>query len=193
MRFALRRASIGVVAILTTGCVSSPPPKNFGLGDPGVSMNQLRVLPRQLLVAEPAAVQPLDGDGMIVFVEGRYEAIAGGRWSDRLTRLLQERLVGGFEVRGIAVGRTGSGLSADFVLGSDVKRFELIAGEGFSARIELSMRLVDTQSGRIVAARAFRSDSPAASAEASEASAAFGRALDAVLPQITAWAIAAAR
>jgi len=193
MRSAFRPASIVAVALAAAGCASAPVPRSFGLGAQSEAATSLRVPVRQVLIAEPTAVQPLDGDGMIVFTDGRYEMIAGSRWSDRLTRLVQERLVRGFEMRGLAVGRTGSGLSGDFVLGSDLKRFEILAGEVMIARVELTARVVEAQSGRMVAARSFRSDFPAASADPSEAVAALDRALEAMLPQVTGWAIASAR
>lgn len=193
MRSALRRAVSLALVLATAGCASAPPAQNFGLGRPDGAATSLRVPARQLLIAEPGAMQPFDGDAMIVSAGGRYEMIAGSRWSERLTRLVQERIVRGFAARGLAVGRTGTGLNGDFVVGSDLTRFELVADDGMTASVELTMRVVDATSGRIVAARAFRAEAPASSAEPADAVAAFDRALDGLLPQITSWALAAAR
>ncbi len=189
----LRCAAFLAIALTAAGCASAPPAQNFGLGEPGGSAARLRVPVRQILIAEPGAMQPLDGDAMIVFAAGRYEMIAGGRWSERLTRLVQDRIVRGFEDRGLAVGRTGTGLNGDFVVGADLKRFELVVEDGVSARVELTLRVIDAVSGRIVAARAFRADAPASSAAPAEAAAAFDHALDALLPQLTGWVLSVAR
>ncbi|HYI89020.1 MAG TPA: ABC-type transport auxiliary lipoprotein family protein, partial [Beijerinckiaceae bacterium] len=67
----------------------------------------------QIAVAEPAAVQPLEADRIIVKEpSGAVSAVAGGQWADRLPRLVQSRLIQTFEnSSGLrAVTRPGSGV-----------------------------------------------------------------------------------
>ncbi len=182
-----RTALAASAAVLLSGCVSAPPPENFAFGRE-TAPRALQPLKRQLLVAEPAAVQPLDGDQILVSSEGRYSMLAGGRWADRIPRLMQARIVEAFESAGRAVGRAGSGMSGDLVLGIDLRAFEIERGAETAARISLSARLVDVQTGRILAARSFTAASPVDGPAPADATAGLERAADALMPQITRWA-----
>ncbi|MFN3502743.1 MAG: ABC-type transport auxiliary lipoprotein family protein, partial [Allorhizobium sp.] len=74
---------------------------------------------RQLLVADPSALKALDSEQILVRVSGaeiRY--LSQSQWSDRLTRVVQSKLVVAFENTGRlgGVGRPGQGLAIDFQL-----------------------------------------------------------------------------
>ncbi len=182
-----RSASALAAVALLAGCVAAPAPDNYAFGREAPS-RALQPLKRQLLVGEPAAVQPLDGDGLLVMTGGRYSMLGGGRWSDRIPRLMQSRLVAAFESGGKAVGRAGSGLNGDLVLGMDLRAFEIERTAETVAKISVSARIVDAQTGRILAARSFTASSPVGEVTASEAAAGLERAADLLMPQITRWA-----
>lgn len=187
----LRTLSASLVS-LCAACASAPPPENYALGRSSTPRT-LQPLKRQLLVAEPGAIQPLDGDQFLVSSGGRYAMIGGGRWSDRIPRLLQLRILQAFESQGRAVGRVGSGLNGDLILAVDLRAFEIAqtgaAGEGPSGEIDVTARIVEAQTGRILAARSFRASSPATGVSASEAAAALDAAVERLMPQLTRWSI----
>src|SRR5215207_9384723 len=84
-----------VVAGLAGGCslTGSSPAANFDLTAP----RQVRAgssAVGQVAVAEPAAVQPLESEKIVIKdANGAVAAVAGGQWADRLPRLVQSRLI----------------------------------------------------------------------------------------------------
>src|SRR5919112_184429 len=71
----------------------------------------------QVAVAEPAAVQPLESEKIVIKdANGAVAAVGGGQWADRLPRLVQSRLIQTFEnSSGLkAVGRPGDRATPDF-------------------------------------------------------------------------------
>lgn len=142
----------------------------------------------QLLVAEPVALQTLEADRIVVRgAEGSVTFLGGAQWADRLPRLLQSRIVQSFENAGKAVGRAGSGLSADYVLGADIRSFGVTTASGTpQVEIELSAKVIDN-SGRIVAARVFRSTAPIAQVTGPDAAVALDRLMTPILAEIVRW------
>jgi cholesterol transport system auxiliary component len=141
-------------------------------------------------VAEPVALQAFGSNRIVVkSSDGTISFLGGAQWSDQQPALLQSRIVQTFENYGRAVGRSGNGVAADVVLQSDIRFFGVKAGEG--AAIELSAKLVDGESGRILAARIFRSGAPIAGSAGPGAAAAIDGAMVRVLDELVRWAIGA--
>jgi len=144
------------------------PPTTFDLAVPSGAVR--RSAGAQLVVAEPVALQTLDSDRIIVTsADGSVSALPGAQWSDRLPRLVQTRLVQTFENAGRAVGRAGGPLAAQRTLYSDLRRFGIVTAGSPQAVVEITARMVDTQSGRIVASRIFRVAVPVGSVAGREA------------------------
>jgi len=186
----LRRAYIPVlscvaVAALAAGCSSSSPVANFDLSAP----RQVRAASSalgQIVVAEPGAVQPLEGDRIIVKeATGAVSAVGGGQWADRLPRLIQSRLIQTFEnSSGLrAVSRPGGGVTPDFQLNSEIRAFQIDAPSG-QAVVELSVKLVNDRSGRIATTRVFTGRVAVGTVDAANAAQALDRALSIVLLDI---------
>jgi cholesterol transport system auxiliary component len=188
-RTAFRLAMTGLVS-LCAACAGAPAPETFSLGSPGTA-RPLRPFARQLLVSEPSALLPLDGDQLVVIGNGRVSMIGGGQWSDRIPRLVQSRIVQGFEEQGRSVGRVGSGLASERILGLDLRAFQLnSAAEAPIVEVEIAARMSDGASGQIIAARTFRATESVESASPAQVSAGLARALDEVTKTLVAWAIA---
>lgn len=144
---------------------------------------------RQLVVAEPVALQALESDRIVVrSPDGTVSFVSGAQWSDRLPRLLQSRLVQSFENSGRAVGRAGNGIAADVILQSDIRFFGVSTADGGQAVIELSVKLVDGEAGRIQSARVFRSSAPLAGVTGKTAASALDAAMQKILLDIVRWA-----
>jgi cholesterol transport system auxiliary component len=120
--------------------------------------------------------------------DGTISYLPGVQWSDRLPRLLQSRIVQGFENAGRAVGRTGNGLAADAAIQSDIRFFGVSTGGegGPQALIELSAKLVNG-SGKIASARIFRATAPLGAVEGKAAAAALDQAMARLIAEMLRW------
>ena len=176
--------SCAAIAALAGGCSSSAVP-NFDLSAP----RQVRAGSSaigQIVVAEPAAVQPLEADRIVVKeATGAVSSVGGGQWADRLPRLIQSRLIQTFEnSSGLkAVSRPGGGVTPDFQLNSELRAFQIDAARG-QAVVEMSVKLVQDRSGRIATTRIFTGRVPVGTIDAASAAQALDRALSIVLIDI---------
>lgn len=147
----------------------------------------------QLAIDTPLASDALDTARMLVMPSpGAIETYKGGRWSDTVPLLLRGLLIQAFQDSGriAGVGAITSGLHADYALSVDLYDFETQYRDGSPhAVIRLNAKLNDLSVNRVRTARTFEADEPVAGAQAADAAAAFGRALDQLLTQIVAWTL----
>ena len=146
----------------------------------------------QLVVDEPAASEPLRGTRIVLKPGPRaYGIYKGARWTDRAPELVQSLVLEGFErsgrIRGI--GRASSSLRGDFLLASDLRAFEARYGDGATAHVELSARLVDSMRNEVVAARVFEAAVPAQGRDVASVVPAFEAAVDEVVAALVAWTL----
>lgn len=148
----------------------------------------------QLVVVAPTALAVLNTDKIMVEPgAGQVAYLADAQWSDNLPALLHARTIQAFEnaskLRRVA--RPGDGVNADYTLVTDIRTFALrITDQGPVAVVEVSAKLIGTQSGRILAAQVFRAAVPAASSAGANATAALDQAQEQVLVQMVRWASA---
>jgi cholesterol transport system auxiliary component len=147
---------------------------------------------RQLLVADPSALKALDSEQILVRVSGaeiRY--LSQSQWSDRLTRVVQSKLVEAFENTGRlgGVGKPGQGLAIDFQLITDVRAFEISAEGGDRGVVEISAKLLNDRNGTVKAQRVFRAEVPSAGSDNSAYVAALDRAFARVTADIVGWTL----
>ncbi|PTM61842.1 cholesterol transport system auxiliary component [Phreatobacter oligotrophus] len=177
--------------ILLAGCSSSNAPRAFDLIAPSTFPARAGAVRGQLIVVEPKAIASLDTERIAVRAPGgAYSYLSDGAWADRLPKLLQARLIQAFENanRLRSVGRPGDRLASDWQLIADVRSFEVVAGGATEVVVELSVKLVNDRSGRILAGRVFSGRAPAAGIDAGNVSAAFNTAVQGVLGEIVIWA-----
>ena len=180
----LRLAILGLGALVLAGCGGTPA-TTFDLSAPRDVRSASRV---QIVVAEPLATQVLDSERIMVReANGSISALPGVQWADRLPRLIQARLIQTFEnARQGAVGRPGDRVVADRQINIDLRAFDLRPQEG-QAVVEMSVRLIDDRSGRVVANRIFTARVAGGSTDGAAAAQALDAALSDVLRQIVAW------
>lgn len=147
---------------------------------------------RQLLVADPSALKALDSEQILVRVSGaeiRY--LSQSQWSDRLTRVVQSKLVEAFENSGRlgGVGRPGQGLAIDFQLITDVRAFEISAEGGDRGVVEISAKLLNDRNGTVKAQRVFRAEVPSRGSDNAAYVAALDQAFARVTGDIVAWTL----
>jgi cholesterol transport system auxiliary component len=103
--------------------------------------------------------------------------------------MLQELLVRGFEKSGKigAVDRWDSGVRADFVLTTDLQRFQVkVHGGTPDVHVEMTARLVRVSDRAIIASKHFEATIPAG-ANFDSIIGGFDEALQQLLPQIVVW------
>ncbi len=147
---------------------------------------------RQLLVADPSALKALDSEQILVRVSGaeiRY--LSQSQWSDRLTRVVQSKLVEAFENTGRlgGVGKPGQGLAIDFQLITDVRAFEVAAEGGDRGVVEISAKLLNDRNGTVKAQRVFRAEVPSSGTDNAAYVEALDRAFARVTGDIVAWTL----
>lgn len=188
-RIGLRFALIAGLAGLLSGCLGGgDPPSTYDLSAPMVSHGARP--PRGLLViADPTATSPFDTDRIVVRTGPDSLAyLKGAQWTDRLPRLVQNRLVQTFDSAHLmkSVARPQDGLSADYRLLVDIWRFEIDTTSG-EAVVQMSVKIVADHTGRIVAGEIFQARVPGSAADGLSASAALDAALSQIMPKIVAW------
>jgi cholesterol transport system auxiliary component len=188
-----RRVSRGLIcaglALSTAGCFSSSSSTTYDLTAPRQGVRVASV-PGQLAIAEPLTIQALEAERILVKdATGSISFLSGGQWADRLPRLVQARLLQTFEngsnIR--AVARSGDRIVADYQLTSDIRAFHVDAATG-EAVVEISAKIIQDRTGRIVAARVFSSRVPVGTVDAANAAPALDQALSSVLLEIVRWA-----
>ena len=133
----------------------------------------------------------LDTDKIVVRpAEGELAALPKAQWSERLTRLVQARMVQTFENarRLRAVGRASDRISADYQLLLDIRNFEIVATTPPLAEVTIAAKIVGDRSGRIHAGRVFQARVPASTIEGAPAVAALDDAWSKVAVDIVLWA-----
>lgn len=182
-----RLCVVAVLGLMVASCASSAPPATFDLTAPREKPSG--GLSGQLVIPEPVAVQPLDGERIIVRdPSGSVSFMGGAQWADRLPRLLQAKTIQAFEnaSRIRAVSRPGERVSADYQLNMEIRAFQLDSGTS-EAFVELSAKIVADRTGRIGAARVFSARVPVAGADGPSVAQGLDQALSRVLLDIVRW------
>jgi cholesterol transport system auxiliary component len=189
LRGRLFRYGVFSCSLLLAAC-GAPPLATFDLSAPssGVKARSTRGV---LVIPEPSAQAPTDGDRIVVRTGPSAVALVkGAQWTDRLPRLLQSRLIQTFENAKLlrSVSRPGDGVSPNHGLVWDIRRFEMDTSTG-QAVVEISVKVLDT-SGNVQAAQIFTAQAPGDASQGETASLALDDASNNVLRQIVAWASA---
>jgi cholesterol transport system auxiliary component len=184
-----RASAAAALAFALVGCVTSGPPMTFNLSAPTNGFTT-RAPRGTLSVAVPSASAPVDSDRVVVRTGGETIAfLKGAQWVSNLPGLVQDRLIESFEnARFIkSVVRPTDGLSADYTLTSEIRRFDIDARSG-EAVVQIAVKLASAQNGRVVAGEIFTGRGTGSAQDPGQATHALNDALDQVLRQIVAWA-----
>lgn len=181
---------LGVAAALSlvlAACGGGAPPQTFDLSAPrDVVAGKGRGI---LVVSEPSALAALDSNRILITTSASGLAyLPNAQWADRLPRLVQVRLIQTFEngSRIQAVGRPGDRLVPVAQLNSEIRSFGIDERSG-EAVVEISVKIVNDRTGRILAGRIFTSRQPAGSSDGAAASAALDLALQRLLREVVRW------
>lgn len=147
-----------------------------------------------LLVSRPVAGTQIDSERINVQpAPGTVQVYKGAAWTDAAPDLLQVSLLKGFEdsQKILSVSRSGGGVRGEYQLLTELRRFESVYAQPGQpqAMIEIYARLVHTADGRVVAARSFTGNEPAAGEAVAAVVEAFSRALDRTTGEIVGWTL----
>lgn len=179
-------------AVLLAGCTTTPLDTFSLSSSPQVQVSQKRKNV-QILVPTPAALKALNSENIVIHdAPGSITYLKGAQWGDRLTNLVQARLVQAFENSNAVggVGRPGDGLAINYQVQAELRDFGINASSSpQTAKIELAVRVLNDKTGEVRATRVFTSSAPVSGA----GNKAYIRALDAgfsdVTRQIVAWVV----
>ena len=149
----------------------------------------------QLSVTSPLAARLLDSARIVVRPSpNEMQVYKGASWAKRPSEMLEDALLRALEDSGRipAVARQGSGVSADYKLVLDLRRFEsdyVQAGAVPAATIEVNAKLLHARDQQVVATRTFLHAQPAASTAVPDVVVAFEQALGAVSHELAGWVL----
>lgn len=158
---------------------------------PAVAASRART---QVLIAEPTALKPFDGQEIVIRTSpGTVQYLSGAQWADRLPRVVQARLAEAFQSTGSlgGVGLPGQGLAIDYQIVTDIRSFGVRVDEGETAYVEMFVKLLDDRDGTVQASRVFTARAPVVGAGNGAYAAALDRAFATVTAELVPWAIAA--
>ena len=189
-RARLRPWAPALFATFLVGCTSliaGAPAAIYDLSPPGEPTAAQGTA--QVLVPEPTTVAALNTDRIAARpTPSEYAYLPGAVWSDRLPKLLQQRLVQTLENSGRAraVAMPGQRILVDFAVSLDVRAFEL-SSEGAVA--DFVVRVMDDRNGRVLGTRAFRHVVPVPSRSNAAVVQALDQAMDQAFVEIANWAL----
>jgi phospholipid/cholesterol/gamma-HCH transport system substrate-binding protein len=145
-----------------------------------------------LAIPEPTAVAMLETQRMLFSPAKDVAGFADFLWADAIPKLLQARLIEGFENYDIAHAplRNPDVGQADFQLLIDVRRFRTALDSEPTAEIGLSARIVD-KNGKVIASRLFEDSQKFDKIEPAAAVAAFDAAFGRIAKDIIGWTVQA--
>lgn len=142
-----------------------------------------------LVVPEPSTLMGFNTDKILLQPEaGESVPVDNARWGDNLPILVQAKVVQSFENAGYAksVSRTRDGLTGDYQLLIDIRRFHISTASGPVADIDFVAKLAN-KDGKIVAASTFQATAPAKSSDAKAYVDAFGEAFAKLETDLVDW------
>ena len=150
----------------------------------------------QLSVTSPLAARLLDSARIVVRPNpNEMQVYKNASWAKRPSEMLEDALLRALEDSGRipAVARQGSGVSADYKLVLDLRRFEsdyAQPGAAPTATIEVNAKLLHASDQQVVAMHTFLHVQPSASTAVPDVVVAFEQALGAVTGELAGWVLA---
>jgi len=181
----------GIVAGLErmTGGGASPVQKvSFDLAAPQDFVAPKVPIKGLITIPEPTAVVMLQTQRMLFSPSGGPPAFADMQWSDSIPKMLQAKLIQGFENYDIdhAPLRSMDGLQADDQLLIDVRTFQIKSDPDFTADIGFSARIL-AKDGHVVASRVFVQSRKFDKLDPASAVAAFDDAFKSIASELITW------
>jgi cholesterol transport system auxiliary component len=196
-RSALRIATLVIVTASLAGCGILPKHETLALYRPEPTVAADAAWPQatwQLQIARPYADDMHDSARILVRPQpGELQVYKGAAWTQPAPDLVLDTLMRAFADSGRTggVARRGEGVSAQYELLLDLRRFEsdYDGGATPSARIEIGARLVHNADNRVVVTRVFDVTTPADGTDVTSINRAFEQGLSDTTAQLIGWTL----
>lgn len=194
----VRIAALLLAAAWLTGCGILPKQETLALYRPEPAIAVDAAWPQanwQLQIARPYADAMHDSARILVRPQpGELQVYKGAAWTQPAPDLVLDTLLRAFADSGklAGVARRGEGVSAQYELLLDLRRFESDYDGGTTpgARIEIGARLVHNAGNRVVASRVFDVTVPTDGTDVVQVNRAFERAIGDANMQLIGWVLA---
>jgi phospholipid/cholesterol/gamma-HCH transport system substrate-binding protein len=172
-----------------TGGGAAPARKvSYDLVAPQVIAAPKKPIKGLITIPEPTAVVMLQTQRMLFSPSEEPPAFADMQWSDSIPKMLQAKLIQGFENYDIdhAPLRSMDGLEADDQLLIDVRSFQIKSNPDPTAEISLSARIL-AKDGHVVASRVFVQSQKFDKLDPASAAAAFDDGFKSIATELITW------
>jgi phospholipid/cholesterol/gamma-HCH transport system substrate-binding protein len=142
-----------------------------------------------LVVPEPTTLMGFNTDKILLQpAAGESVPLANAKWGDNLPVLFQAKVIQSFENAGYAksVSRTRDGVTGDYQLLIDIRRFHISTASESVADIDFIAKLLD-KDGKIIAASTFQATAPSNGTEAKAYVDAIDEVFAKLMTELVAW------
>ena len=170
------------------GGPAKAPARIYDLSAPHAFPPHDKVASGQLTVPEPSALVLFDTQKILVRPQMEESLALDAQWSDSLPKLLQTKIIQSFENASYpqAVARPTEGLTADYQLLIDIRRFQLMLLPEPSADVEFSAKIL-AGDGRLVGSRIVHASVPVQATDAATAAAGLNEAFGKAATELVLW------
>lgn len=189
---------VALLCLAANGCALIGPkgdPATIFAPDPRVSADPAwPTVEWQLSLTPVTAARIIDSQRIVVRPSAQeVQVYKNATWAKRPSDMLEDALLRALEDSAHipAIARQGSGVTADYKLVLDLRRFESdYAGQATpNAVIEVNAKLLHAQDARVVATRTFVQTQPAGATDVVSVVNAFDRALEGCTRDIAGWVL----
>lgn len=190
-----------IAALALSGCSGmigpGPSPQLYTLSPQFSAIDSVPRASWTVSVAAPATVDSLDSQRIaLTRPPTQMDYFANAAWTDRAPVLVQGLLVEAFERSGkiVSVARESEGLSADYVLQTDLRDFEAVYDQGNAppnVTVRIEAKLIKYPDRTITADTEITRQARASANDMNSIVEAFDQATQAAVSEVARWALAA--
>jgi len=202
-KMTLRTTTLAIAATaMLSGCSAlsalsgaATPLDAYDLTASAPPVTALNTTSRQLVVELPTAPGALSNDRILIRPHPLQAAyLPDGKWAEDVPVMLQTLMVRSFEDTGAFryIGRNPLGTSGDYAFLTELTDFQAEAapdGKSATIRLRLTARMVREDDAQVLSSRTFNSTADVASTETLALVEGFNAASQALLTDVTTWAL----
>jgi len=197
MTTTLRIAALAACVSVLSACGIVPEKETISIYAPETKVQVDPSWPNvrwQLQIPRPYASDLLDSPRIVVRPEdGELQVYHGATWAGPAPDLVQDAVLSAFEDSGriSGVSRRGAGVSGDYELMLDLRRFDsdYAGGKVPNAEVEIVAKLLDMHNSTVIATRKLHKTVPANGTAIGDVSKAIGVALNDAVQELVGWTL----
>jgi cholesterol transport system auxiliary component len=194
---AARIAAAAFCLVALAGCGIVPKKETISIYAPEAHVQPDPAWPTvkwQLQIPRPHASDLLDSPRIVVRpADGELQVYHGATWAAPVPDLVQDAVLEAFEDSGRIAGvtRRGAGVSGDYALLLDIRRFDsdYAGGKVPNAEVQIVAKVLANDSNQVIATRMLHRTVAADGVAIGEVSRALGAALNGTLQELVGWTL----